>query len=111
MAIKTSFVNMDMTYPEAYLMIKKITVGNSEQEYFYNDSAGNEVLGFEKMQHAEAFVFVYADEVAKSNGVAPIFGFGVEFNYDPESGGNIYKEAYTAVKNTERLQNSYWKDV
>ena len=111
MAIKASFTNMDMTFPEAYMVVKKITVGHSMEEYFYPDSNGNEVLGFRKILEAFAHVFVYGDVIAKENGVSPVYAFSVEFNYDPVTGGNIYKEADNAVKNTERIQTTVWEDV
>lgn len=111
MAIEASFTHHDMTFTKAYLMIKKIVLGNTDEEYFYPDSFGNEVLAFRKINEAMAIVFIYGDKIARENGVHPIHSFTVEFNYDIENGGNIYREAYSAVKNSELLNGLVWEDV
>lgn len=111
MAIQTNYDYAEAFFPEAYLRIGKVMGGSSEEEYFEPDSYGNDVLKFKKKWEHAAYVFVYANEIARRNQVPPIYAFTVEFEYDPELGGNIYKEAYKAVKQSERLQEKILTDL
>jgi len=111
MAVQGSFTFADQFYAEAYFIIRKISLGNSEEEYFETDENDFETLKFRKIIENMAYVFVYADADARNKYVRPIHAFGVEFKYDPETGGNIYKVAYEALKNTETIQQGLWKDV
>lgn len=111
MAIKSSYTFADGFYPEAYFIIRKISTGNSDEEYFETDENGFEYLAFKKQYETSAFVFVYADQEARLKNVRPLNAFGVEFEYDPETGGNIYKAAYEALKKTKTIEENLHEDV
>ena len=111
MAIKCNYEFGDGLYPNAYFMIRKITLGNSDEEYFEQDKEGFDILKFNKVKEAHAYVFVYGDQIAREKSVRPINAFGVPFEYDEDTDGNVFKIAYEALKNTQTIQNGVWEDV
>lgn len=111
MAIK---VNYDLTgdlYPGAYVKIQKIVLGSNTIEKFEIQEDGAEILKYHTVPECSAVVFVYPDAEARSNQARPIHFFGIQFDYDAESGINPYTIAYEALKNIERFKDESIEDV
>lgn len=110
MAISSGFTKDDIFFPDAYFVVRKITTGHSDEEEFKLNENGHEYLNIKKKHETKAFVTVYANEEARINATTPIHVFGVDFEYSPDNNVNIFKEAYTALKNTETISTNIFKD-
>lgn len=111
MAIKVNYdLNGDL-YPGAYVKVQKIVIGSAAIERYEEREDGSLILKFEKVPENIANIFVYPDKESRDNNARPVHYFGIEFNYDVESGQNVYKAAYEALKNLERLKDENIEDV
>jgi hypothetical protein len=111
MAIKVNYSVGNDLYPGAYLKVQKIICSENMIESFEEQEDGTELLVYTKVPETIANIFVYPDEEARQNNARPLHYFGIEFKYDPESGENIYKAAYAALKNVKRLKDEVMEDV
>jgi hypothetical protein len=110
MAIKINYDDGNNFHPNAYLKIQKISCSSVENEtYILKDDI--EYLKWNKIPEHVAYIFVYGDEEARKNNARPIHSFGIEFEYDLENGGNIYKCAYESLKKIERFKDEIIEDV
>jgi hypothetical protein len=85
---------------EAYLRVQNITTAIVDYEHL----KPSEVEGFDletefiKKIETNANIFVFADKVARDNGVAAIHWFPINFDYQLSVYANIYEQAYCALK-------------
>lgn len=111
MAIKMNYeVNGDF-FPGAYLQVKKIALASEFTERYEEQPDGSLLLKYDKRYDNIASIFVFPDAEARSNNARPLHHFGIEFEYDVESGENVYKTAYAALKNVERFKDEIIEDV
>lgn len=111
MAIKVNYdLNGDL-YPGAYVKVQKIVISSTAIERYEEGEDGSLILKFDKVPENIANIFVYPDKESRDNNARPIHYFGIEFKYDVESGENVYKSAYEALKNLERLKDENIEDV
>ena len=111
MAIKVNYdLNGDL-YPSAYVKVQKIVLSSTAVERFEENEDGSLILKYDKVAENIANIFVYPDEESRKNNARPVHYFGIEFNYDVESGENVYKAAYKALKNVERIKNETIEDI
>lgn len=85
---------------EAYLRVQNITTAIVDYEHL----KPSEVDGFDletefiKKIESTANIFVFADKVARNNGVAAIHWFPIEFDYNLSEWSNIYEQVYESLK-------------
>jgi len=111
MAVKVNYDTGKELYPDAYLRISKIICSSELVEHYVNGDDDELILKFEKVPKHIATVFVYPDREARMNNARALHYFGIEFPYDLEAGGNIYKKAYDALKKVERFKGEKMEDV
>lgn len=111
MAIQSDYNFLDNLYPNAYLQVKKITLGTSEEEYFTESPLGFEMLAYKKIYETLAHIFVYADQESRKAVARPIHAFSIPIEYDVDKDGNIYKAAYESLKNKLAADNALYTDV
>jgi hypothetical protein len=111
MAIKLNYDLSGDIYTDAYLKVQKIVLGERMNEQYVNQDDDTVVLTYQKEPETLAHIFVYPDQEARENNARPIHMFGIEFDYDINSGDNIYQVAYQALKAVERFQNVTIEDV
>lgn len=111
MALKVNYdLNGDF-YPDAYVKVQKVTGATAMVEEWVEDGKGNLILKYRKEPEHLAQIFVFPDEEARFNNARPLHHFGIEFEYDPQTGGNIYKAAYEALKNVKKISQEHYIDV
>tara|TARA_Y100000389_G_C17462068_1_gene522537 strand:+ start:2746 stop:3081 length:336 start_codon:yes stop_codon:yes gene_type:complete len=111
MAIKLNYEVGNDLYPGAYLKVQKIIGSSNTVESYETEPDGSQVLKMVSEPEHMANIFVYPDEEARRNNARPLHYFGIEFDYDLDSGGNIYKVAYTALKAVKRFKGEVITDV
>jgi len=111
MAIKMNYEVGNDLYPDAYLKVQKIIGSSNTVEEYELQPDNTEVLKLTSVPEHMANIFVYPDEEARRNNARPVHYFGIEFDYCPITGGNIYKDAYEALKNVKRFQGETMEDV
>jgi len=111
MAIKVNYDYSGDLYPGAYVKVQKIVLTSNTIEKFEEQEDGSQVLKYYTTPENSAFIFVYPDQEARSNSARPIHFFGIQFDYDIDSGENIYKVAYQALKRLERFKDEIIEDV
>lgn len=112
MALISNYESNEIVYPSAYMCIRKITLGNSDEEYFeFDPETSFENLKYRKIYEAIAYVYIYSDVVARNNNVIPIDVLSIPFDHNPYSEVNIYKQAYDAFKTSEKLKELIYKDA
>lgn len=85
---------------EAYLRVQNVTTAIVDYEHL----KPSEVQGFDletefvKKIETKANIFVFADKVARDNGVAAIHWFPIDFDYQLSTWSNIYEQTYYALK-------------
>lgn len=110
MAIKADFSHGDIFAPGAYYRIVKLVLAVTDVEEVVDKDRGFSQIEFKKEFECIAHIFVYADNVARSNCVSPIGHFAIEFNYPNTSDANPYVVAYDALKNTKRIQEVIYEN-
>lgn len=109
-------VNYDLTgkegemYPSAYLRVQKVSLSSNMVER-YEEDGDNLVLTYDNVPENVAIVYVYSDAEARWKNARPVHFFGIEFEYDPDSGENVFKVAYEALKRLERFKDETIEDV
>jgi len=85
---------------EAYLRVQNVTTAIVDYEHLQpSDKEGFELeTTWIKKIETKANIFVFADEIARNNGVAAVHWFPIEFAYDLSEHSNIYEQAYKALK-------------
>jgi hypothetical protein len=111
MAIRLNYDLAGDIYPGAYLKVQKIVLGEHMDEQYITQPDESLVLTYKKVPETLAHIFVYPDQEARNNNARPIHTFGIEFDYDLDSGENVYRIAYRALKSVERFQNETIDDV
>jgi len=112
MAIKVNYDLGNEFYSDAYLVIKKIICSSENVESYETiEDSEDQILVFEKIPSHTATVFVYPDKEARDNNARALHHFGIEFPYDIDADGNIYKVAYAALKKVERFEGEKMEDV
>ncbi len=109
MALKTTYEFQGQEYPEAYIRIQKLAIGISEIDKEV-DHGHKITIEFDTVTETLAFAMVYANEDARRNNVRPINRIGFQFKYDVDSGKNIIKEAYIALK-ADLSKNNKVEDI
>lgn len=85
---------------EAYLRVQNVTTAIVDYEHL----APSDKEGFDlettwiKKIETKANIFVFADKIARDNGVAAIDWFPIEFDYQLSIYANIFEQAYHALK-------------
>lgn len=97
MGILINYTHSDEIYEKSYAKISKISLAYNAIERFITDDSGNEKLQYEKEQEQIAVVSVYTDKEASDNLARPLQYHVVPFEYDIDSGENIYKVAYDSI--------------
>lgn len=110
MAIKGNYENGDIFAPNAYYKITKLLLSIETEEVIVDNPGGFSNLEIRDVNRNLAYVMVYADEQARKNGAYPIGKLAIEFEYQKGETANVWENAYIALKNTERLQNSIFED-
>jgi len=104
MAIQTNYETHDMVYPDAYMVIRKITTGHADEDYFeFNEETGFENLKFKKVYESMMYVYIYSGKTARDNTVVPIDVINMPFEYDMASTKNIYEQAYDHLSKSPML--------
>lgn len=111
MAIKVNYDYAGDLYPGAYVKVQKIVLTSNTIEKFEEQEDGSQQLKYYTTPENSAFIFVYPDQEARSNNARPIHFFGIQFEYDADSGKNVYHVAYNALKNLERFKDETIEDV
>lgn len=101
MAVKVNYELPDQTIlEEGYLRVQNISTAIVDYEHL----APSDKEGFDlettwiKKIETKANIFVFADKIARDNGVAAIDWFPIEFDYQLSVYANIYEQAYHALK-------------
>lgn len=101
MAIKVKYELPDHTIlEEAYLRVQNVTTAIVDYEHLKpSEKDGFDLeTEFIKKIETKANIFVFADKVARDNGVAAIDWFPIEFDYQLSTWSSIYDQAYAKLK-------------
>ena len=89
-------------FPDAYFKLEVVKWRTFEDEVYKNTNEGT-LLTWERKTACEAIFFIYGNQEARINRVAPLNQVAIPFEFDMHSKLNILQQAYKALSKMEEF--------